>query len=343
MSVGPVGSSGFQWPPLPILDPDEAALILSERLQEAYDDLEAQRLRLLAIALADGRPAVVRPYFEEFKTAIVAFQLRVADDVDAFLRLHLGPVYEQGVSVVGPMTWTAQHVTALTNLARDTYNDFLARSEAAGRTSRAFAQAVRDAAGKEIPKTAAGGRTALDAAKRLEDRLISQYGITAVTYRDGSRVSVRTYTRMAARTKSAVAYNAGTLNELHAQKQSHVEVFDGPDCGWTAHDDPDGADGSIRTLAAASANPVAHPNCRRAFGPRPDIATDREAANARPTPRSNSPEPLPALPVERVAFVRPAEVRRAARAAKRAGRVSGATTDQQVRAIVSSITGQVSP
>jgi hypothetical protein len=44
-------------------------------------------------------------------------------------------------------------------------------------------------------------------------------------------------------------------------------VFDGDDCGWTAHDDPEKADGKQVTFDEADANPLAHPRCVRSFAP----------------------------------------------------------------------------
>jgi hypothetical protein len=69
-------------------------------------------------------------------------------------------------------------------------------------------------------------------------------------------------------TETATTYN---LASSAAYRESglidEVEVFDGPECGWTEHDDPDLADGSTRTLDEADDYPTAHPNCQRAFGP----------------------------------------------------------------------------
>lgn len=65
--------------------------------------------------------------------------------------------------------------------------------------------------------------------------------------------------------------NAYSLASVEGYRESglvdEVEVFDGPECGWTEHDDPDLADGSIRTLDEAQEYPTSHPNCQRAFGP----------------------------------------------------------------------------
>ena len=68
-----------------------------------------------------------------------------------------------------------------------------------------------------------------------------------------------------------VTNNAGirTMREMGAKL---VAVIDGPDCGWISHDDPDKADGTIRTMAAALQYPKAHPNCVRAFVPAPEGA-----------------------------------------------------------------------
>lgn len=69
-------------------------------------------------------------------------------------------------------------------------------------------------------------------------------------------------------TETANAYNlASVAGYRDSGLVEEVEVYDGPDCGWTDHDDPDLADGSTRTLDEADEYPESHPNCQRAFGP----------------------------------------------------------------------------
>lgn len=69
-------------------------------------------------------------------------------------------------------------------------------------------------------------------------------------------------------TETANAFNEAALaGYAESGLVDSVEVMDGPECGWTEHDDPDLADGSIRTLEEADAYPISHPNCQRAFGP----------------------------------------------------------------------------
>lgn len=71
-----------------------------------------------------------------------------------------------------------------------------------------------------------------------------------------------------ASTETATAYNtASTAGYRESGLVEEVDVYDGPDCGWTEHDDPDLADGSTRTLDDADEYPISHPHCQRAFGP----------------------------------------------------------------------------
>ena len=64
-----------------------------------------------------------------------------------------------------------------------------------------------------------------------------------------------------ARTELAYAQNWVAAARYDQAGVTHVELMDGDGCGFTEHDDPDLADGSLRTLAELDAYPVAHPNC----------------------------------------------------------------------------------
>lgn len=71
---------------------------------------------------------------------------------------------------------------------------------------------------------------------------------------------------MIARTETANVYNHLALSGYDAGGIGSVLVFDGRDCGWTSHEDPDKANGTTRKIADARQHPIAHPNCGRAFG-----------------------------------------------------------------------------
>lgn len=133
---------------------------------------------------------------------------------------------------------------------------------------------------RKVPLLAAGNMTGKQAAKNLADRLADQHGLTHVVYRNGARIPVRAWAEAATLTKSAVAYNAGTLNRTRQARVRLVEVFDGGDCGWTSHQDLDKAAGSLRSVGEAAEWPISHPRCRRAFGPRPDTEEPSPAGKA---------------------------------------------------------------
>ena len=79
-----------------------------------------------------------------------------------------------------------------------------------------------------------------------------------------------TYSRRAdaiVRTELAFASASATLDTYDDSSVQQVEVSDGQGCGWTDHDDPDLADGSIRDMDDAQEYPIAHPNCVRVFLP----------------------------------------------------------------------------
>jgi hypothetical protein len=147
-------------------------------------------------------------------------------------------------------------------------------------------------------------RQAAALAKDLADN-----GIAAITYRNGARHGLGEYAEMAIRTKTGVAYNDGTINFAVENGTLYFEVFDGPGCGWIAHSDPAQALGRIVTAAEAQSHPLSHPNCRRGFGPRPDL---RSAADARKARGSVSPSQTRAQAAQDAAR-RQAQARRAAR------------------------------
>jgi hypothetical protein len=58
------------------------------------------------------------------------------------------------------------------------------------------------------------------------------------------------------------------------------EIIDGPDCGLSYHDDPQIADGLIVDADTSQTYKISHPNCRRSFGPRPDVGSKEQAEKA---------------------------------------------------------------
>lgn len=77
-----------------------------------------------------------------------------------------------------------------------------------------------------------------------------------------------------ARTERAIAANHGAMFGYAQAGVQEVEVLDGTEDEECAH-----ANGQIWTVASALANPIAHPNCQRAFAPLP--VPDQQRARTR--------------------------------------------------------------
>jgi hypothetical protein len=89
-------------------------------------------------------------------------------------------------------------------------------------------------------------------------------------------------------TETGFAYNFAALSGYRQSGLVEtVTVYDGDDCGWTQHDDPDLANRSKRTLDDAQAHPLAHPHCQRAFGP--TVVRPSAAQGSRPATQEWKP------------------------------------------------------
>ncbi|WP_327349691.1 hypothetical protein OG772_20640 [Streptomyces sp. NBC_01321] len=265
----------YEFPPLVPGDAKTVAARVAAVLEDAWQRLADQQTAVLAALSESGRAPHVVARLAEFQAAIADFAQRVDAEARAFVTRQLPLLYEQGAqqaaeALGGRFTWTLIHAEALQSLASDSYADFLRRSQEEQRMAAAFYRAVREAARREVPLLAAGNTTALQAARSLVDRLAAEHQLQYVIYRGGARMPVQAWAESATLTKSAVAYNSGTLNRAREAGVQYMQVFDGAGCGWTGHKDPDKATGTLRTVEDAAAWPISHPRCGRAFGPRPD-------------------------------------------------------------------------
>ncbi|TQF05542.1 hypothetical protein E6W39_29080 [Kitasatospora acidiphila] len=266
----------YVWPPLLPGDQEEVAGRVAAVLEDAWQRLIAKQAAVITAFADNWRTPYVLATLAEFRRAIEDFHRAVDEEAAGFVRRQLPYLYEQGATAAvavsgGRFAWTLIHRDALQALAADSYADFLRRSQEAGRMAEQFYRAARAAARREVPLLAAGNTTARQAARALADRLTAEHRLDHVIYRNGARVPVRAWAEAATLAKSAVAYNSGTLNQARQAGVTMVEVFDGPDCGWTSHTDPDKATGTVRSVDEAAAWPISHPRCRRSFGPRPDL------------------------------------------------------------------------
>lgn len=120
--------------------------------------------------------------------------------------------------------------------------------------------ASREMLREAVDRAAADGLSVDELASNIRD-LVGSWASTAA-----GEAGTRSWAIAA--TETATAYNsASTAGYRESGLVEVVDVYDGPECGWTEHDDPDLADGSQRTLDEADEYPTSHPHCQRAFGP----------------------------------------------------------------------------
>lgn len=261
------------------LAPEAEALVdeLLDLYRAAQADLIDELVRVAGDTSLRGRA------YRSRLTGLSRAVTQAMEDLDAaaadWTTRSLPEVYalgaEQAAQEVGErFNWTQIHREAVQVLAQDTYSDLLAATRFVRRDTKAF---IRTAAREHSRAVLLEGKTATQAGRELSRRL-GQRGISAVTYKNGARHGLADYSDTVVRTKTALAYNGGQLNIAVEHDVPFVQVSDGAGCGWTSHDDPDTANGSVRTRDEANEYPIAHPRCARSFALLP--VETREQAQA---------------------------------------------------------------
>nr|BFD90961.1 hypothetical protein KitaXyl93_23210 [Kitasatospora sp. Xyl93] len=250
-------------------DPDGTA-DAAGALDLAWQHLAAAQATVLAVLAQGRRTARPAAALAEFADAIRTFRHAVDDVVRDYAHREVARLYEQAArdaaaSLGRTFTWTPAHQDAVRALSADTYGELLYRSQEAVRTAGAFYRSARAAARHDLPLLAVDRAGAAAAARALADRLAAAYRLDRIVYRNGTRMPVRAWAEAAVLTRSAVAYNAGTLNAAREYGIQHIHVLDGYDCGWTSHADPDKATQTPRTIEDAAEWPISHPRCSRRF------------------------------------------------------------------------------
>lgn len=198
-----------------------------------------------------------------------------------FYEQQLPTIYMAGAAdaVQAGLGFDPSMVTAETveRLASTGWDDLLA---ATTHVEAATKQALRRITRNEVGMSVLAGEPGVAASRSAESAARDVDQILTVTYSNGAVHSVADYVDTATRTTTIGIFNAGGFDLARGNDVAWMEVFDGPDCGWTEHDDPDLADGTVRHIDDCEENDSAHPRCARSFAPRPDITNAQEAADA---------------------------------------------------------------
>lgn len=180
------------------------------------------------------------------------------DEARAFLNNSLPSAWQAGAvkPAVGQFTWTQAHRQGLGLLAQDTFAEVLGPTR---HMSRDIKTLVRELGKKQATSKVATGQPVKAAGRELARDLKSR-GISAITYADGRNIRASTYAEMLMRTKTAVAFNMGNVNQLVQVGIRYVEGVDGGDCGLVTHTDGLKVNGRVFPVDVAGAYAIAHPN-----------------------------------------------------------------------------------
>lgn len=271
----------------------------------------------MAAILTDPRAGRARERLSGLSRVIEAEVDAMVEASGRFSTEVLPDIYQAGgVASGSPFRWTQFNREAIAALGDDTYNDLLAATSGVTEDSKRW---IRDTARQLSAQGYIEGTPASTLAKKFRDQgavAVSASGvpipITSVVYANGTRQTFEVYSEMVIRTKTAVAYNAGAVNSGVSAGISRFEIFDGPGCGLTGHNDGTEANGMIVSAETAAAYPLSHPNCRRSFGGRPDL----DGTPVAPAPvREGGPFQVP-LPTRAATARRARRSPRAPRAAR---------------------------
>lgn len=185
------------------------------------------------------------------------------------LPLAYGAGVEQMANDIGiGAQFTRVHRQALEQMQRGAMKDVLTATRFVRRDAKRL---IGEIGRMRIERALVTGRLTAEGIGQQIKKLLRDRGLAAVRYANGARIGMGQYGQMLARTVTARAYSRGSLIEGDRQGVSMFEVFDGPDCGWSGHRDPNKANGTLHDYDECRDQEISHPNCRRAFGPRPDV------------------------------------------------------------------------
>jgi hypothetical protein len=297
--------------------------------QNAWAHVVAQQQVLIDNPLQAVKAARLR----EMRHSIEATMRSLDPHVEPWLTQQLPAVLAEGGRVgaaeaAGSYVWSQISQDAVEQLAGDFHTHLLEATQYVEQSTKDLIRTLgRDAA----LQTVLEGGTAQQAATEMR-RILNSDGIAAVVYSNGARHGLAEYAEMQVRTTTATAYNVGFFHGASQSGVTWYECFDGPDCGWSFHEDPELANGKIVNMDEGLAFPISHPNCRRTFGARPDL-TERPADGRAPSTTPEQEAAQRAQDAERVAKQERAALRRSNTAASRADRAPASRLEKRAAKI----------
>jgi hypothetical protein len=260
---------------------DAGAFRLVAPLESAWQQIQLDLQRLRATWAAESPPVRARR-LATIDTKVARLMAAAQDRVKGTLPSVVRSVFDQGGAVTSAwlsrrVSWSDADLDVVDAVAADLQADLLTATTYTRISATSMVKSLTRLA-REVPEMRAETERAVR--RELTDR-----GVSAVVYRDGSRHGLDTYARMAARTQLAQAWQLAGLRVMGSYGVEWVELVDGAGCGLTSHLDPAKANGMVLRLEQAEAYPLSHPNCIRTTYPRLDVRTVEDARTASPSTR----------------------------------------------------------
>lgn len=301
-------------PPAP--EVDESVDVIVQAFVAVQRRLEDEYARILTDPSRAARQRRIRAV-----SARITRELRALEDTAGrWVADQIPAIYEIGgqATELG-FAFDQFHRGAVEILQNDLLDDVLSATQFMENDTKRW---VRDVSRRLLAEGHVEGVAPRELARRfarLAPKALDAAGlpmpITAIRYADGSSRTIDSYADMLFRTRAASAHNAGTINRSRQLGITRFEIRDGPGCKIRGHGSPgaDDANQKIVDAETAAAYPLSHPNCRRVFIARPDLADD---SPVEPVPEGTPPGPVPLPPLPGPA--RQARQPRTARAARTA-------------------------
>lgn len=224
------------------LDPDSTARYRAAQRRAALTRIAILRADLDGQAVLFGEETLARIYADGMNRT------------DRILR--------EGRISIGQPSFTLLHRDAVEMMAVDAFNDLAAATDYMDRQAK---RTIREAAKLRTQVGAITGATVGQDTRRLVDALVRD-GITGFVDAAGHRWRLGTYAEMVIRTKSAQAYNTGTILRTEETGTRALEILDGE---RSEHAECLAFNRTTASPRWAVDHPILHPNCVRAFSPLP--------------------------------------------------------------------------
>lgn len=259
-----------------VLTTDQALAAIIAAYREAEEELREEIEDSIRVLLA--RPDSSRRFRLAQERGVLARLALIRTDLEGQAALFadetLATIYADGMDradrlmaaggmeLASSATFTAVHREALEVMAADAFDDLAAATDYLDTATK---RALREAAKAQTAVGAARGSSVARDTSALVRRFASQ-GVTGFVDAAGRGWRISAYAEMVVRTKSAQAYNTGTVLRSTEEGVDTFEIRDGERSG---HLECLNFSGTTCSGSWALANPVQHPNCVRSFGPLP--------------------------------------------------------------------------